>query len=83
MAMEPMGSVAGIAAALQGAVSTFGGALLGAAIGWQFRGSTAPLALGTLLCGVLALLAVLFAERGRLFHAQHARDSAAAVLPEF
>ncbi|HEY7888367.1 MAG TPA: multidrug effflux MFS transporter [Steroidobacteraceae bacterium] len=67
MAMESMGAVAGIAASLQGCAGTFGGALIAALIGQQFNGSTLPLALGTLLCGLVALGFVLLAEGGRLF----------------
>jgi len=72
MAMEPLGEIAGIGAALQGLLTTCGGALVGAAIGRQFQGSTVPLAGGALLAGILALLFVLLAERGRLFRAHHA-----------
>ena len=67
MAMEQMGSVAGIAASLQGCVGTFGGAVVAALIGQRFNGSTLPLALGALLCGLVSLGFVLFAEGGRLF----------------
>jgi DHA1 family bicyclomycin/chloramphenicol resistance-like MFS transporter len=67
MAMEQMGSVAGIAASLQGCVGTAGGAVVAALMGERFNGSTLPLALGTLLCGLVSLGFVLFAERGRLF----------------
>jgi DHA1 family bicyclomycin/chloramphenicol resistance-like MFS transporter len=69
MAMEQMGSVAGISASLQGCVGTFGGALVGALIGQRFSGSTLPLAFGALLCGLVSLGFVLFAEGGRLFQA--------------
>jgi len=69
MAMESMGSVAGIAASLQGCTGTAGGALVAALIGLQFNGSTVPLALGALLCGLVALGFVLLAEGGRLFRA--------------
>ncbi|MDP9012028.1 MAG: multidrug effflux MFS transporter [Pseudomonadota bacterium] len=75
MAMEPMGAVAGVGASLQGFISTFAGALVGAAIGRQFNGSTLPLAAGTLGCGLAGLIFVLFAEKGRLFRRQHAATS--------
>ena len=71
MAMEPIGSVAGIGASLQGFVSTFGGALAGALIGRQFNGTTVPLAAGALCCGLLSLIFVLIAENGRLFKMHH------------
>jgi DHA1 family bicyclomycin/chloramphenicol resistance-like MFS transporter len=71
MAMEPVGRVAGVAASLQGFISTFTGALLGAYIGRQFNGTLVPVAAGALCCGVAALVFVLLAERGRLFAAHH------------
>lgn len=67
MAMENMGEIAGTAASLQGFVATLGGAVGGAIIGQQFNGTTVPLYLGFLLSGLLALVFVLLAERGRLF----------------
>jgi DHA1 family bicyclomycin/chloramphenicol resistance-like MFS transporter len=82
MAMEQMGPVAGIAASLQGCVGTFGGAMVAALIGQQFNGSTVPLALGALLCGLLTLGCVLLAERGRLFQPhQFAAGQPAPVSP--
>jgi DHA1 family bicyclomycin/chloramphenicol resistance-like MFS transporter len=69
MAMESMGPVAGIAASLQGCTGTAGGAVIAALMGLQFNGSTVPLALGALLCGLVALAFVTFAEGGRLFQA--------------
>ena len=70
MAMEPMGHIAGTASSAQGFISTTVGSTLGFLIGQQFNGSVAPLALGVTACGVLALVAVLFAERGQLFRAR-------------
>jgi MFS transporter, DHA1 family, multidrug resistance protein len=75
MAMEPVGSVAGIGASLQGFVSTFGGAVVGALIGRQFNGATLPLAGGAFACGLSSLLFVLLAEQGRLFRPHHAGAS--------
>jgi DHA1 family bicyclomycin/chloramphenicol resistance-like MFS transporter len=71
MAMEAMGPVAGIAASLQGFVSTTGAALVAALIGRQFNGSTLPLAIGACACGVSAMVFVLSAEQGRLFRPHH------------
>jgi DHA1 family bicyclomycin/chloramphenicol resistance-like MFS transporter len=71
MAMEPMGSIAGIAASLQGFITTFGGALVGILIGEQFNRTTVPLAAGALCCGIVSLGLVLLAEKGRLFRAHH------------
>ncbi len=71
MAMEPIASVAGIGASLQGFITTFAGALVGAAIGHGFNGTTVPLAAGTLVCGCISLVFVLLAEKGRLFQRHH------------
>jgi len=79
MAMEPMGHIAGTASSAQGFISTTGGALLGFAIGQQFNGSAAPMAVGFVVLGVAALLCVLLAERGRLFTARNAPPAAAAT----
>jgi MFS transporter, DHA1 family, multidrug resistance protein len=72
MAMEPMGAVAGIAASLQGFISTFLGALLGAFIGRMYNGTTVPLAAGGIICALVSLGFVLIAEHGHLFRARHA-----------
>jgi DHA1 family bicyclomycin/chloramphenicol resistance-like MFS transporter len=79
MAMEPMGHIAGTASSAQGFISTTGGALLGFAIGQQFNGSAAPMAVGFVVLGVVALLCVLMAERGRLFTARNPRPATAAT----
>jgi MFS transporter, DHA1 family, multidrug resistance protein len=81
MAMEPVGSVAGVGASLQGFISTGGAAIVGAIIGRNFNGSTLPLAGGALCCGLFALGFVLYAEKGRLFHGHHV-NPAASGSPE-
>jgi len=73
MAMEPMGHIAGTAASAQGFISTIGGALLGFWIGQHLDGTTVPMTGGFAALGVLALLLVLAAEKGRLFKAHHLR----------
>jgi DHA1 family bicyclomycin/chloramphenicol resistance-like MFS transporter len=67
MAMEPMGHIAGTASSAQGFISTIIGSLTGFAIGQQFNGTVVPMIVGFTGCGLLAIAAVLFAERGRLF----------------
>jgi len=67
MAMESMGHIAGTASSAQGFISTIFGSLAGLGIGQMFNGSTMPMTVGFVVCGGLALVAVLFAERGRLF----------------
>ena len=82
MAMEPIGEVAGIGASLQGFISTFVGALVGAAIGRQFNGTTLPLAVGTLCCGIASLTFVMLAERGQLFRRHHTAVEGGAAVAE-
>jgi len=79
MAMEPVASVAGIGASLQGFTSTLGGALVAAFIGRYFNGTLVPLAFGSLCCGAASLTFVLLAERGRLFRGHHAAGERAPL----
>ena len=67
IAMEPFGHVAGSASSFGSSVRTFVATLLGGWIGYHFNGTAIPMALGFTLCGVGALLLVLWAEHGRLF----------------
>ena len=78
MAMEPMGHIAGTASSAQGFISTIVGSLTGFMIGQQFNGTVVPMTVGITVCGLLALVAVLFAERGRLFVARNRAPGAAA-----
>ncbi len=71
MAMEPMGHIAGTASSAQGFISTTAGSLIGLLIGQQFAGSATPMAAGIAVCGAVAVVFVLVAERGRLFRAHH------------
>ncbi|RYE08304.1 MAG: Bcr/CflA family efflux MFS transporter [Hyphomicrobiales bacterium] len=67
LSMEPLGRVAGTAAAVFGFMQTVGGALLGTYIGQHFNNTLTPNATGYVIMGSLALLSVLIAEKGRLF----------------
>ena len=67
LSMEPLGAVAGTAAAVFGFIQTVGGALIGGYIGQLFNGTTIPVAAGYLSMGVLALICILIAEKGKLF----------------
>jgi len=71
MAMEPLGHIAGTAAAVQGFVTTVGGALLGFFIGQHFNGTVVPLILGFSGLGFLALVTVFITEKGKLFRPTH------------
>lgn len=67
IAMEHMGRLAGTASSVQGLIQTIGGITIGATIGAAFNGTTVPLYVGFALSGIVAIAAVAFAERGKLF----------------
>jgi DHA1 family bicyclomycin/chloramphenicol resistance-like MFS transporter len=71
MAMEKMGHVAGAAASLQGTISMVGASVIGFFIGQQFDGTIRPMAISYAVCGLLALVCVLWAENGKLFRKTH------------
>ena len=55
LAMEPVGHIAGVAASAIAAISTVGAVLIAVPIGLAFDGTPLPLAVGALVCVVLAL----------------------------
>lgn len=67
LAMTNMGAVAGTASSIQGFCAITLGAVIGAAIGQSFAGTTIPLHLGFLIAGIIAFVIVAITERGRLF----------------
>jgi len=67
LSMEPLGNVAGTAASVFGFIQTVGGALIGSYTGQHFDGTTVPAASGYVVTGILALVCILIAEKGRLF----------------
>jgi DHA1 family bicyclomycin/chloramphenicol resistance-like MFS transporter len=67
LSMEPLGAVAGTASAVFGFIQTVGGALIGSYTGQLFNGTTVPAATGYFVMGILALICILVAEKGRLF----------------
>ncbi|MGF1550663.1 MAG: multidrug effflux MFS transporter [Sphingomonadaceae bacterium] len=64
-AMQPLGHIAGTGSAVQGLITTTGGALIGLAIGQAYAGSPIPLLAGFTLCGTAALAVALWANRER------------------
>lgn len=65
-ALEPMGEVAGMAAAIVGTVSTLIGALLGAALDSQFDGTVQPFAIAIFAAAVIATVIFRWAEGGAM-----------------
>jgi DHA1 family bicyclomycin/chloramphenicol resistance-like MFS transporter len=71
IAMEPLGALAGSAAALIGFASSFASALIGGYIAQQFNGTITPILVGQFSVSFLALASVLWTERGRLMRPHH------------
>jgi len=67
IAMEDFGKMAGIASSFQSFARGMISALAGAWIGQQFNGTTMPLALSFTGAATIAILFIVWAERGRLF----------------
>lgn len=67
MSMEPLGAIAGTAAAFLGSYTTILGALFGLVLGRSFDGTVTPLSAGVAILGCLCVAVVYWAERGRLF----------------
>jgi MFS transporter, DHA1 family, multidrug resistance protein len=76
LSMEPLGRVAGTAASVFGFTQTVGGALIGTYIGQHYDGTLVPSAMGYATMGVLVLVCVLVAEKGRLFGVSPQHDPA-------
>ncbi len=68
MSMEPVGHIAGTAAAVTGGLQTIIGALFGAAIGLLYDGTLLPLAAGFLFLSLASLAAAAWAEGWQLFN---------------
>jgi MFS transporter, DHA1 family, multidrug resistance protein len=64
LAMEPLGHLAGIGAALVGSLSTFISMPLGTIIGQSYNGTVLPLVAGIALLSGLSILVVRWAESG-------------------
>lgn len=69
LVMEPLGEVAGTAAAVFGALSTVGAALLAYGIAQAFDGTPTPVVAAFFIFGLCVLACFLVAEKGRLFQA--------------
>ena len=65
LAMEPLGHIAGVGAAVVGSLTTFMCAGLGALIGVSFNGTVYPLVTGFTVLGGASLIAMTWAEQGR------------------
>lgn len=79
MALDPLGSVAGMASSLIGCYTTLIGTVVGSLIGQSFDGTIIPLIGGTFVISSVALAIVLWTEKGRLFRPHHEHDAAPAT----
>lgn len=66
LAMEPLGHLAGIGAAVVGSLSTIIAAVLAIAIGQQFNGSLYPLAISFLIGSIFTLMLNRWVEKGTM-----------------
>ncbi|WP_022700242.1 multidrug effflux MFS transporter [Oceanicaulis alexandrii] len=78
LAMEPAGERAGTTAALYGSSTAMAGAVLGSLIGQGYNGTVLPITMGFTVLGALALLTVLWTEKGKLFGVGETSDEADA-----
>ena len=67
IAMQPFAQIAGAASSVQTFFRMFGAAVVGLIIGQAYDGTAHPFAIALLVCSVLALVFVLYSEKGRLF----------------
>ncbi|MBS0476571.1 MAG: multidrug effflux MFS transporter [Proteobacteria bacterium] len=67
IALQPFARIAGAAASLQAFLRMACGSALGALVGQAYDGTARPLSWALLLCGIAALVLVLYSEKGRLF----------------
>ncbi len=67
LALEPLGEIAGTASAAYGFATSTLSALIGLWIAKQFDGSVLPILMGFLGLGILSLIVIIWAERGKLF----------------
>jgi DHA1 family bicyclomycin/chloramphenicol resistance-like MFS transporter len=70
LAMEPMGHMAGAAAAANGFAGTTVAGFLGGFIGRFYDGSTTPIVTGFAVLGIASFVVALWTEKGRLFQSR-------------
>lgn len=71
LAMAPLGHIAGVGAAVIGAMTTFISAGTGAIIGRAYQGTVLPLCIGFAILGVLSLGTTYWADHGRAVDEGH------------
>ncbi len=66
MAMEPLGHIAGVGAAVVGALSSLISVTVGSQIARSYDGTAQPVALGYVICGACALIALRWGAKERV-----------------
>jgi DHA1 family bicyclomycin/chloramphenicol resistance-like MFS transporter len=74
MAMEPMGHVAGIAAAIIGSVSSIMSMSIGTVIGQMYNGTLIPVTTGFLIFGSISMAILTFAQKFKVKHQEKAAE---------
>jgi DHA1 family bicyclomycin/chloramphenicol resistance-like MFS transporter len=67
ISLQPFARIAGAAASVMAFVRMVFGAILGSLIGQAYDGTARPVMAAMVVCGLSALVLVLYSERGRLF----------------
>jgi DHA1 family bicyclomycin/chloramphenicol resistance-like MFS transporter len=85
ISLQPFKRIAGAAASVMSFVRVVLGAVLGSLIGQAYDGTARPILAAMVVFGVIALLLVLYSERGRLFRRinppEYYRNNPPAVTP--
>ena len=78
-AMEPMGHIAGVAAAVTGSVSSMVALAIGTPFGRAYDGTVLPLIAGFMSCGLLALAVTTWAENRTVRAAERAPETSSST----
>lgn len=81
IAMQPFAHIAGAASSVQSFFRMFGAAMVGLVIGQAFDGTAKPFALSLLISSTLALLFVLYSEKGVLFRRLNVKPPKERIVP--
>ncbi len=76
MAMEPMGHVAGIAAAIIGSTSSIMSMSIGTVIGQMYNGTVIPVTAGFLIFGSISMAILTFAQKYKKQHQDRQTEQA-------
>lgn len=75
LAMQPMGHMAGAAAAANGFAGTTAAGFIGGLVGRMYDGTTMPVVLGFVVLGVAAFAITLWTEKGALFRSGEGEET--------